>query len=110
MSARPLVGQLRSRLMLEAPVDTPDDCGGVSRDFVAAGAVWAQLRTIRAKPRFAAERGEAVATHHILFRAGLTITADMRFRKADRIFRILAIDYFDDTSTFLRAVCEEIHP
>ena len=110
MSARPFLGQMRHRLVIEVPVDVPDDNGGVARSYIASGGIWAHIRTIRARPRYAAERGEAVATHHILFRAGPVVTVDMRLRKDARIFRITALDYFDDTSTFLRAVCEEIHP
>ena len=110
MSARPDIGQLRHRLTIESPGDTPDDEGGVTRVYTASGALWAQIRTLGSVARRAAERDEAVVTHHILFRSTPALTCDMRLRLGARLFRILALDNLDERQTFMRAHCEEIRP
>jgi SPP1 family predicted phage head-tail adaptor len=110
MSARPFLGQMRHRLVLEAPVDVPDGAGGVTRSYQPVATLHAQIRTLRA---FGRERGgqpQGVVTHQILFRKRADLSADMRLRKGTRVFTLIAIEDFDDLSNFVRAQCEELSP
>ena len=110
MSAAHPIGSFRHRLMLEAPVDTADDNGGVSRGWSAVCNLWASIEPQRLAHRFAASREEQTVTHHIVIRRRAGMTAAMRLRRGEQIFRILALEDADPAASFLRALCEEIKP
>jgi SPP1 family predicted phage head-tail adaptor len=83
-------GDLNRRLALEAPVETDDGAGGVTRSYQTAATMWAQVTPVRARTDVAADSLAALVTHRILIRAPRTVTTLNRFRDGARIFRIVA--------------------
>jgi SPP1 family predicted phage head-tail adaptor len=83
-------GGLDRRLVLEAPVETDDGAGGVTRSFEMVATLWAQVMPVRARPNVAADSLAALVTHRIVVRLPRTITTLNRFRDGTRIFRVVA--------------------
>jgi SPP1 family predicted phage head-tail adaptor len=110
MSGRQPVGGLRHYVTLEAPVDTPDDNGGVSRTFVATATFWARIAPKSSAMIDRADQQQQLVTHDITFRAWPGLTGAMRLRLGTRLFQILSIVDADEKATTLRASCEEIKP
>ena len=81
---------LNRRLTLEAPSDTDDGAGGVTRDYAAAASLWAQLLPLSARADAAADSLGGALRCRIVVRAGPVITTRHRLRDGARIFRILA--------------------
>ena len=84
-------GDLDSRLVLEAPVETADGAGGVVRRYEAVATLWAALMPLTARAGVEAEANGATLTHRIVIRKGPAITTRHRFRLGARIFRIVSL-------------------
>lgn len=54
------VAALRTRLVLQAPVDTPDDTGAFTRSWTDVSTLWARVVTASAEQHFTADSIEAV--------------------------------------------------
>ncbi|HVV78375.1 MAG TPA: phage head closure protein [Pseudolabrys sp.] len=78
------------RLVLEAPAETDDGAGGVTRSYATVTTLWAQVTPVRARSDVAADSLAALVTHRIVVRASRTLTTLNRFRDGTRIFRIVA--------------------
>jgi SPP1 family predicted phage head-tail adaptor len=83
-------GDLNRRLVLEAPVETDDGAGGVSRSYQTVAIVWAQVTPVRARSDVAADSLAALVTHRIAVRTPRLINTLNRFRDGTRIFRVVA--------------------
>jgi SPP1 family predicted phage head-tail adaptor len=81
---------LNRRLTLEAPVETGDGAGGVSRSYQAVATVWAQVTPAHMRSDAAADSLAALVTHRIVIRAPRTLNTLNRFREGARIFHIAA--------------------
>ncbi len=84
-------GEMKYRLVLEAPVETPDGQGGVTRGYATTATLWASLEPAADRADTGADGRGAVVTHHIIIRAGPEVTTRHRFRLGTRIFRIVAV-------------------
>ena len=58
-------GLLNRRLTLEAPVESADGAGGVTRSYDAVATLWAQVTPVSAARAFEAEQLGARITHRI---------------------------------------------
>lgn len=83
-------GDLNRRLTLEAPSETDDGAGGVTRAYAVAASLWAQLLPLSARADAAADSLGGALRYRIVVRAGTVITTRHRLRDGVRIFRILA--------------------
>jgi head-tail adaptor len=83
-------GDLNRRLTLEAPSETDDGAGGVTRDYAAAVSIWARLVPLSAGADAAADSLGGALRYRIVVRAGPVITTRHRLRDGARIFHILA--------------------
>jgi SPP1 family predicted phage head-tail adaptor len=110
MRERPSIGARRWLFTLEAPADTADDIGGVSRAYVANATIRARLTDISVAPGFRNDQQGQIVTHEIAFRARDGLSAEMRFRLGDRIFQIIGVEAIDEKGLFVRALCEEVRP
>lgn len=97
-------GRFNRRVLLEAPIETPDAAGGVSRAFMTLATLWAEVTPLAARADVDAESLGAIATHRILVRAGAEITTQHRLRLDTREFRIVAIRDHDRSGRII-----EIH-
>jgi SPP1 family predicted phage head-tail adaptor len=84
-------GKLDRRLALEAPVETPDGAGGVTRSYAAVATLWAQVEPVSARGAVEAQALGATVTHRIRVRCSADITIRHRFRDSARIFRIVSM-------------------
>jgi SPP1 family predicted phage head-tail adaptor len=100
-------GQLRHRLVLEAPVETADDTGGVVRSYQTAATVWAAIAPLAPRASVDADRLAATLTHRITIRAGVTVTTRHRFVLGTRVLRILSVRDPDERGRFLEIAAEE---
>jgi SPP1 family predicted phage head-tail adaptor len=100
-------GKLNRRLMLEAPVESADGAGGVSRSFAAIATLWVSVMPASAARQIEAERLGAKVTHRLHLRFSNDITTRHRFRDGARIYRIVSIRDRDGRKRFLEIEAEE---
>jgi SPP1 family predicted phage head-tail adaptor len=100
-------GELNTRLVLEATVETPDGAGGVARSYTAVATLWAAVRPAGAEGDIVAAAAGATVTHRILIRARSELTTRHRLRDGLRIFRIVALRDHDGTRRFTEIAAEE---
>jgi SPP1 family predicted phage head-tail adaptor len=84
-------GALNRRLVLEAPVETNDGSGGVTRSFAAVATLWAAVEPASARSSIVADAWGANVTHRIRIRTGADVSLRHRFRDGGIVFRIVAI-------------------
>ena len=84
-------GELRHRLALEAPVETPDGAGGVTRGYAIVAMLWAAVTPVAASGEVIADALAAKATHRIVIRSGPDVTTRHRLRAGTRVLRIVAL-------------------
>lgn len=89
-------GQLKTRLVVQQPVETPDDQGGVTRTWTTFATVWAQVTPLAARRDAQADSDGVTQSYRILLRSHLSLTLQHRFSDGARIYRIVAIRERDD--------------
>jgi SPP1 family predicted phage head-tail adaptor len=104
------VGALRRRLVLEAPVLTPDGLGGQTQLFQTVAAVWAQVEWLGGGERWRLGRPEQAGSHRITLRWRAGIDAGQRLRDGAHLFDIRAIADPDGSRRRLVCLVEEIAP
>jgi SPP1 family predicted phage head-tail adaptor len=85
------IGDLNRRLVLEAPAETPDGAGGVTRSFAAVTTLWAQVEPVSARNLVVADMPGATITHRIVIRRRADITTRHRFIEGDATYRIVSV-------------------
>ena len=85
------IGALNRRLVLEAPAETADGAGGVTRVYEAAAMLWAQVTPDSARADIAADSLGATLRYCIVIRARGGVTTRHRLRDGPRIYRIVAV-------------------
>jgi SPP1 family predicted phage head-tail adaptor len=85
------IGALKRRLVLEAPAETADGAGGVTRVYASEATLWAQVTPVSARAEVAADSFGPALRHRIVIRAQGGITARHRLRDGARIYRIVAV-------------------
>jgi SPP1 family predicted phage head-tail adaptor len=84
-------GRLNRRLTLEAPAESADGAGGVTRSFSAVATLWASVEPVSARANVSADAPGATITHRIQIRYSADITLRHRFRDGNAVFVIVAI-------------------
>ncbi|WP_036296818.1 head-tail adaptor protein [Methylosinus sp. PW1] len=107
MSA-PKIGEMRLRMTLEAPVDTPDDSGGMMRVYVTLGDIWVKLIPLSADARFVEQRQELAIQWIAQARWRGDVTSEMRLVDGQRRLRVISAYDPDGRRRFLLCHCEEI--
>lgn len=100
-------GKLNRRLVLEAPVESADGAGGVTRTFAAVATLWVSVTPVSAARQIEAERLGARVTHRLHLRFSNDITIHHRFRDGGRVYRIVALRDRDGRKRFLDIEAEE---
>lgn len=83
-------GHLNRRLVLQAPAETADGAGGVTRDFAAVTTLWAQVTPLSARADVDAGRLGGALRYRIVIRKRNDVTTRHRFQEGARLYRILA--------------------
>jgi head-tail adaptor len=92
-------GKLKTRLQVQAPVETGDGQGGVTRSFATLTTAWAQVTPLAARGSGAnvqADAEGATVKVRILLRSNFALTLQHRLADGARIYRISAIRDADD--------------
>jgi SPP1 family predicted phage head-tail adaptor len=84
-------GDLSRRLALEAPVETDDGAGGVTRRYDFVTKLWAQVVPRSAVGGTVADRLGAVVRYRVIVRARPDITNKHRFQDGTHIYSIIAV-------------------
>ncbi len=108
MTARHAISALRTRLALQAPVDTPDDAGGFNRGWTTIDMIDAAIMPTGGTRQFVAERQESATTHKILLRWRPDISAHMRLSGQGRVYEIISLFDADGRRRFMTCYCEVI--
>src|SRR4051794_2895391 len=93
-------GELNRRLVLEAPAESPDGAGGVTRSYAAALTVWASVEPVAARGAVIADTPGATVTHRIVVRRRAAVTTRHRFVDGATVYRIVTLRE-DGTRRFL---------
>ncbi|MEI9803790.1 MAG: phage head closure protein [Pseudolabrys sp.] len=83
-------GELNRRLVLEAPSETGDSEGGVTRLYDLVTNLWAQVLPQAARADVAAGSLGAVLRYRIVIRTRSDITTRHRFQDGTHIYRVVA--------------------
>src|SRR3954454_24397669 len=92
-------GRLKTRLQVQAPVETDDGQGGVTRSYTTMATAWAQVTPIASRGGGAdveADAEGATVKYRILLRSNFVLTLQHRLADGARIYRISAIRDADD--------------
>ena len=89
-------GALRTRLVIEAPVESDDGLGGVTRGYATLAKVWAQVVPLGARHDVAADADGAGVRYRIVIRCGDVLTLQHRLVDGARIYRILSFHERDN--------------
>jgi SPP1 family predicted phage head-tail adaptor len=87
-------GKLKTRLLIQMPVEMPDGQGGVARSYATLATVWAAVTPLRAAQRAGidADAEGAAARYRIVLRSNFSLTLQHRLVEGGRIYRIAAIN------------------
>jgi SPP1 family predicted phage head-tail adaptor len=99
-------GDLNRRLVLEAPVESEDGAGGVTRHYDVVAALWAQVVPLSASSELIAANLGGRVRYRIIVRSRADITARHRFQDGARTYRVLAARQSADRR-FLEIEAEE---
>jgi head-tail adaptor len=92
-------GQLKTRLQIQAPVETDDGQGGVARSFTTLTTAWAQVTPFSARGGgggVQADAEGATVKYRILLRSNFILSLQHRLVDGARIYRLTAIRDADD--------------
>src|SRR3954463_2519475 len=87
-------GRLKTRLQVQAPVETDDGQGGVTRSYTTLTTAWAQVTPIASRGGGAdveADAEGATVKYRILLRSNFVLPLQPRLVAGARIYRISAI-------------------
>ena len=101
------IGSLRHRLTVERAQKVDDGSGGVDVTWVSVAQVWAELHASSGRERVENQRVSGDVTHMIIVRYRTDILPEMRFRRANRVWEILASYDPDGRGRRLHCMCEE---
>lgn len=104
----PTIGEMRLRVTLEAPIDTPDESGAMTRSYAPLGSIWAEITPVSAEARFVASRQEQAIDHVARIRWRADVTSQMRLAYGSSTLLIHSVYDPDGRRRFLVCRCEQI--
>jgi len=87
-------GKLKTRMQIQAPVETDDGQGGVTRSYTTLTTAWAQVTPFSPRGNGAdvqADAEGATMKYRIVLRSNFILTLQHRLVEGARIYRIAAI-------------------
>ena len=106
----PTIGELRHRITLEAPQETPDGLGGVTRSWSVLAQIWAAIEPLGGGDGMVADKRVARLTHRVVMRNRGGVSLNHRFRLGARSFAIRSIRDAAEDGRFHECLVEEEHP
>ncbi len=89
-------GRLKTRLLVQAPVEEDDGQGGVVRSFATQATVWAALLPAAARRDVEADADGANVRVRVILRRGLALTLQHRLVDGAKTYRIVTLREVDD--------------
>ncbi|MDB5654288.1 MAG: hypothetical protein JWQ94_1901 [Tardiphaga sp.] len=89
-------GRLKTRLLLQAPIEADDGQGGVTRSYATQATVWAALLPLAARRDVEADADGAAVRVRVVLRRGVMLTLAHRLRDGDRVYRIVSYREVDE--------------
>lgn len=105
-----VIGALRHRVTLEAPVRTPDEGGAATITWTSLGSVFARIEPTAGREIEQADGIAARVTHKVLIRHRPDVTAAMRLVEGTRVLEIRAVLDLDGRRRWMQCLCEEKLP
>lgn len=105
----PAIAELRHRLTLEGPVETPDLAGGATISWTAEKTLWAKIEPLTGREGFDKDLTEAELSHEIIIRFDPAIEPKKRLIKNDRIFAIISVINWQEKNRWMRLLAREEH-
>lgn len=100
-------GWIAHRILIEAPVMTPDGFGGAALSFQPLVSVWAAVTPLRAEALTDADRTSGRITHRLTIRWRDDIKGGMRVRHRQRLFAIDTVVDPDERGRYLVIAARE---
>ncbi len=94
-------GQLRTQMVLEDPVETPDGQGGFAVTWTEQAVVWAALEPAGGRAELYADRTAVLSTHRIWLRHREDVRPGQRLRRDTRTYRVDQAEDADGTRRYL---------
>ena len=104
------IATLRTRATLLAPVQTPDEIGGVTRSFSPLALLWCRIEPVLGEDRFRDGRHEQVVSHRITIRWHDAVAAGVRLAVGERLFVVTASADPDGRRRRLILLADEVAP
>jgi SPP1 family predicted phage head-tail adaptor len=104
---RPKVGELRTRVTLQKPVDTEDAGAGIAVAWVDVETVWAKVVPLRGSELTHAMALANPVTHRVYIRHRTDVVGKWRLMLGTREMSIQAIVDEEERQKFLTLSCEE---
>jgi SPP1 family predicted phage head-tail adaptor len=104
------IGELSSRLRLEAPVRSPDGAGGATVTWSLVAEVWGAIRPIGGAEALEADGLKGRTTHEIWIRHRDGVLPEMRFVLGSRVFDIRAVVATAERNRFMKCLADERIP
>jgi SPP1 family predicted phage head-tail adaptor len=89
-------GRLKTRLLIQSPVETDDGQGGVARSFTTLATVWAAVTPLAPRSREEADAEGATVKVRIVLRSNFALTLQHRLVDGAKVYRITALRDRDD--------------
>ena len=83
------IGELNRRLTLQAPLESDDGSGGVTRSYQTVTTLWAQVTPVSARADVAADSLGGALRQRVIIRLRDDVTTRHRFVEGVRIYRVL---------------------
>jgi SPP1 family predicted phage head-tail adaptor len=103
-------GQLRTEMMLQNPVETPDGSGGVAVTWSDVAMVWTAIETVSPRSESFGGRQIEEASHRVILRYRDDIRAGQRLTKSIQNYRIQLVSDLDGTGRYLTCFVLEERP
>ena len=100
-------GDLRTRGIIESPVDTPNDTGEPVRTWATFATRWCEVKALAGRELFAAQQDASLVQYRVRMRYTPNITAAMRFRAGTQILDIEAVPQSDGRRIETQLLCLE---
>ncbi len=101
-------GQLRTQLVLEDPVETPDGQGGFAVAWTERATVWAMVEPSGSRAALFADRAAVLSTHRIWLRHRDDVRPGQRLKRGVQSYRIDQAEDADGTRRYLILKATEI--
>lgn len=107
MSKKLTIGEMRHRITLQQPIETPDGHKGHTVKWQDLATLWASVEPLSGREYFYSHQIKAEITHRVKIRYRENITTKMRIKHRDRVLAIESILDLKERRQILEILCRE---